>query len=83
MRVEDRTADQLLMYETLSGKTRSWFRVGTRDGGTRLYFGSAVLPVGKKPDGSPRMSVLYALLGFHKIYARILLHSAGARLQRG
>lgn len=79
-RVEARTSTELLMREIISGKTRSWLSIEPRPSTTCLYFGSAVLPVGLKPDGSPRMSALFALLPFHRIYARLLLRSAAARL---
>jgi hypothetical protein len=82
-RVHQRTDDQVLMRETLSDKTRSWMRVQPAAGGvgTRLYFGSAVLPVGRRADGAPRMSGLFhALLGFHRLYSRLLLASARTRL---
>jgi hypothetical protein len=83
-RVERRTTDQLLMREVISDKTRLWLRVAPiLDGpspATRLYFGTAVLPVGLKANGDRRMSVLFALLGFHQLYARVLLSGAKARL---
>jgi hypothetical protein len=47
---------------------------------TRICFGTAVLPVGKRADGRPKMSLLFALVGFHKIYARLLLAGARRRL---
>lgn len=81
-RVEARTSTELLMREIISGKTRSWLSVEPRPSTTCLYFGSAVLPTGFRPDGSPRMSALFALLPFHRIYARRLLRSAAARLAR-
>lgn len=83
-RVGERRADQILMREILSDKTRLYLMVRpSADGGTtELLFGTAVLPVGVQADGSPRMSVLFtALLGFHELYARILLRSAKARLR--
>jgi hypothetical protein len=75
-RVEGRSADQLLMCD-LSGRTRSWFMVApVHDGGsasTRLYFGSAVV----------RLDLMFrTLLGFHKLYSRVLLHAARSRLAR-
>lgn len=78
--VEARTPTELLMRETISDKTRSWLSVEPRPATTCLYFGSAVLPVGFKRDGSPRMSALFALLPLHRIYARQLLRSAAVRL---
>lgn len=81
-RVEARTSTELLMREIISGKTRSWLSVEPRPSGACLYFGTAVLPIGFNSDGSPRMSVLFALLPFHRTYARLLLRSAAARLAR-
>ena len=79
--VERRDHEQLLMCD-LAGRTRSWFLVEPREGGTRLYFGSAVVPaVGT--DGRPRMGAVFrVLLGFHKLYSRALLAAACTRLQR-
>lgn len=76
-RVEARAPDQLLMYD-FRGRTRSWLSVS----GTRLYFGSAVVPVA---SSSPRKAglgfVFTALLGFHRLYSRVLLHAAVRRLR--
>ena len=86
-KVEARTADQLLMCD-LAGRTRSWLMVVQAPGGsggsfTRLYFGSAVVPVMDKMSGEARMGFLFkALLGFHKLYSRLLLHAARSRLSR-
>ena len=49
--------------------------------GTWLHFGTAVLPVGRRADGRPKMSPLFALLAFHKLYARALLAGAVRRLK--
>ena len=83
-RVEARNADQLLMCD-LGGRTRSWLMVAPQSVGaasaTRLYFGSAVLPRGTGATGEPRMGALFvALLWFHKLYSRVLLDDARARL---
>ena len=79
--VERRDHEQLLMCD-LAGRTRSWFLSEPCAGGTRLYFGSAVVPaVG--PDGKPRLGPLMrGLLGFHKGYSRALLASSVQRLRR-
>jgi len=81
-RVEDRATDQLLMCD-IGGRTRSWLMATADAGGgaTRLYFGSAVVP-GRRPSaGKPRMGIVFkALLGFHKVYSRMLLAAAHARL---
>ncbi|MFO1013834.1 MAG: hypothetical protein U1E50_08725 [Caulobacteraceae bacterium] len=80
--VEDRAQDQLLMREVMGGNTRSWLMAEPHEGGTRLYFGSAVLPGRDKATGEARMSPLFApLMGFHKAYSRVLLAGALARLE--
>jgi hypothetical protein len=75
--VEDRSTDQLLMCDYLR-QTRSWLMVAPceRDGSpaTRLYFGSVVVSVRRFPFN--------VLLGFHRLYSRVLLRSATARLVR-
>jgi len=75
--VEDRSVDQLLMCDYL-GQTRSWLMVAAceRDGSpaTRLHFGSVVTSVRRFPFN--------VLLGFHRLYSRILLKSAKARLAK-
>lgn len=77
--VEARAPGQLLMCD-YAGSTRSWLMAvpapGAASGaGTRLYFGSAV--VRSRQGGAFR-----ALLGFHKLYSRILLRAAVSRLRR-
>jgi hypothetical protein len=79
-RVEARTADQVLLCD-YRGRTCSWLMVAPIDGGTRLHFGSAVIPVADPRSGRKAMGgVFAALLGFHKLYSRILLRAAAARL---
>lgn len=81
--VETRLADQLLLCDFL-GRTRSWLMTAPAPDGktTRLYFGSAVVPMVDQRNGRARMGFSFrALLGFHRIYSRILL-SAAARLVR-
>jgi len=86
-RVEDRSANQVLMRDIISGKTRSWLMVVPQAEGaapaTRLYFGSAVLAATTKATGEPRMDIAFvSLLWFHKLYSRILLGGARARLAK-
>lgn len=69
--VEARAPGQLLMCD-IAGSTRSWLMAVEAGQGTRLYFGSAV--VRKRQGGAFR-----ALLGFHKLYSRILLRAAATR----
>ena len=85
-RVEGRAPDQLLMCD-IGGRTRSWLMVASATAGsapaTRLYFGSAVVPVATGPSGKRGMGVLFrSLLGFHKLYSRALLAAARSRLAR-
>ena len=45
---------------------------------------SAVLPVGEGPHGRARLRPLAApLMGFHRLYSRVLLRVAGGRLAKG
>jgi hypothetical protein len=79
--VEDRVADQLLMCD-FRQRTRSWLMCVPADDGraVRLYFGSAVVPI-VDGSGEARLGLLFrALLGFHKLYSRALLHAAVSRL---
>lgn len=83
-RVEARAVDQLLLC-AIDGRTRSWLMVSAAEvpGRTRLYFGSAVVPVVNPSTGKSSMGFVFkALLGFHKLYSRALLSAAAARLER-
>ena len=83
--VEAREDDQLLL-RAIDGRTRSWLMVSTAEvsGRTRLYFGSAVVPLAKSVNPSTGTSemgyVFKALLGCHKLYSRALLSAAARRL---
>ncbi len=86
--VEERREDQLLMCD-FQGRTRSWLMVvpakGGSSEGTRLYFGSAVVPARAARAGArtPGLGLTFRLLlGFHKLYSRALLFSAKSRLIR-
>ena len=84
--VEARSENQLLMCD-FSGRTRSWLMVvpmasadSTR---MRLYFGSAVVPV--ENSGAGRLSLGFgfrALLGFHRLYSKVLLYAASSRRKK-
>jgi hypothetical protein len=84
-RVEARAADQLLMCD-LTGRTRSWLMVepvamGRDAAHTRLYFGSAVVPLRDSRTGLRRMGWQFrALLAFHRMYSRVLLDAARRRV---
>ena len=75
--VEDRSPGQLLLSD-VTGRTRSWLMIASGDnGGTRLYFGSAVIPVTHARTGEKSLGFLFrVLLGFHKLYSRALLHAS-------
>ena len=48
---------------------------------TQLYFGSAVLPIVDPTSGQRRLGAGFrSLLGFHRLYSRLLLSSAASRL---
>ncbi|HQS00426.1 MULTISPECIES: hypothetical protein [unclassified Polaromonas] len=86
--VEERRENQLLMCD-FQGRTRSWLMVipmeGENSRGTRLYFGSAVVPARAARAGAqtPDLGLTFRLLlGFHKLYSRALLFSAKSRLMR-
>jgi hypothetical protein len=82
-RVEDRTADQLLLGD-FTGRTKSWLRVATAAGDagrTHLFFGSAVLPSLDPRTGTRRLGSLFgALLPFHRLYSKLLLAAAAKRV---
>mgnify|MGYP003332990676 FL=1 len=78
-RVEARVRDQLLM-SVQGDRIRSWWMVERLPGGgTRLLFGSALLPVTGR-DGRSRLGVGAAGLWLHHAYSRALLRSMRARL---
>jgi hypothetical protein len=85
-KVEGRSVDQLLLSD-IAGRTRSWLMVANIDArgsqGTRLYFGSAVVPARRAGAEAPDLGLTFrALLGFHRLYSRVLLRAASARLAR-
>lgn len=86
-RVEQRSENQLLLSD-LYGRTKSWLMVASSGAanaaGTRLYFGSAVVPRMDRKTGKPTLGRGFtALLGFHRIYSRVLLGAARSRLLAG
>jgi hypothetical protein len=74
--VEGRRDSEVLLG---AGPTRSWLSVvpATQPGSTRLLFGSAVVPV--RPGGGFGLA-FRALLGFHRLYSRLLLSAAARRV---
>lgn len=84
--VEDRAENQLLMCD-FRDRTRSWLMVSqlSSDEGvrTRLYFGSAVVPVRDPESNEVSLGRSFHLLaGFHKLYSVALLRSAKSKLLR-
>ncbi len=82
--VEDRSDNQLLLKD-FHGRTCSWLMtvVDAEKQSTRLYFGSAVVPIIDKKTGESKMGFTFrALMGFHRLYSRSLLHLAYSRLIR-
>lgn len=83
--VEARTENQLLMSD-YHRRTRSWLMVVpitcAGDTRTRLYFGSAVVPVENPRTGEFTLGAGFrALLGFHRLYSKVLLYAAKLRLE--
>lgn len=76
--VEARADNQVVMRDQFTRRTCSWLMVAPLPGGgTRLYFGSGVSP--KRGGG---LGLNFGLmLGFHKLYSRILLAAARRRLE--
>ena len=84
--VEERCENQLLMCD-YQNRTRSWLMIEAVEGEdgikTRLYFGSAVVPMKKSKTGKPSLGFIFdALHGFHLLYSVALLASAKSRLMK-
>ena len=82
--VEARRDDQILLSD-YRGRTRSWLMSvpsSSKYGdSTRLYFGSAVVPIRIKKNEELRMGRTFSvLLQFHNLYSQVLLSSAKSRL---
>ena len=83
-RVEAQSSSELLLAD-FTGRTRSWLMaapapLGNEAPGTLLYFGSAVVPLSRQ--GAQSMGWLFhALLGFHRLYSRMLLRAASQRVR--
>lgn len=76
-KVEARSESEILLD---AGQTRSWLCVARSNGeleSTQLCFGSAVLPLGA---GKGFGWWFHALLGFHRVYSRLLLSAAARRV---
>ena len=84
--VESQSSSELLLAD-LTGRTRSWLMASPPGGpapahSTLLYFGSAVVPLRSGQSDKPGMGWLFhALLGFHRLYSRLLLRAAIVRVK--
>lgn len=75
-RIEAQAEGQLLVCD-LWGSTRSWFQIRpTAQGGTQLFFGSAVVVA---PD-TPQPVLVRISAPLHRLYARLLLNAARRNL---
>jgi hypothetical protein len=80
--VEATAPDQLLLTD-FRGRTRSWLMSEPDGDGTRLYFGSAVVAAVERRTGERRLAFAHrVLLGFHRLYSRLLLDAAARRVGR-
>ena len=85
--VESQSTSELLLAD-FTGRTRSWLRAVAATGPnpslrTSLYFGSAVVPRERHGASDPGMGWLFhALMGFHRLYSRMLLSAASKRVGR-
>ena len=82
--VENRNENEILMCD-FRGRTRSWLMVvpvsTVSAARTRLYFGSAVVPIRNSKTSEPSLEFRFqAVLGFHKVYSVLLLYSAKSRI---
>ncbi len=75
--VAQRSNFEILM-KVGTGPIRSWLAAyPDQDGGTSLYFGSAVLPTKGDKNGNQQVGFLFqATVWFHEFYSRLLLKSA-------
>ena len=81
--VEKRESNQILLA---AGRTRSWLMAEPSQSsstGTKLYFGSAVLPRRARGGQVSRMGWQFrVLVGVHMAYSRVLLASACRKLAK-
>ena len=79
--VEAREEQQILLCP-FDNNTRSWLMVEPIDGGnqTKLYFGSAVVAKADSSGNTASPWWMRPLLGFHKLYSKVLLNAARKQL---
>ena len=83
--VEQRAPDQVLLRD-FTGRTCSWLmtKAAAEPGCTLLYFGSVVTPVRDASTGRPSLGPVQGrLIGFHRLYSRMLLGAAARKLASG
>jgi len=84
--VEGQSECELLLAD-FTGRTRSWLRASPIESRaqaprTRLYFGSALVPRRQGGAAQPGLGwPFHALLGFHRLYSRLLLQAASRRVR--
>ena len=80
--VEQRTENQLLLCDFMQ-KTRSCLMTESKNGKTKLYFGSAVIFELSKKNNTLKEPLGFSLLSwFHLIYSKALLRAAFKRLNK-
>ena len=79
--VEARTDDQILLRD-FRGSTRSWLHVSSIEGGTRLWFGSAVIATSRNGEDKALPKAAVALMDGHVFYAKQLIRGAVRSLRK-
>lgn len=79
--VVGRRENQLLLMD-VRGQTCSWFMLEAEPAGSRLFFGSAIIRSEATPTGRRMKWTYRSLLGFHRVYSRVLLRAARRKLLR-
>ena len=83
--VAQRAPDQVLLRD-FTGRTLSWLMTtpGEKPGSSLLYFGSVVTAVRDAGTGRTSLGPVHGkLIGFHKLYSRMLLGAAVRKLASG
>ena len=75
-----RSDNQLVMMD-FRQQTCSWFMLVPSEGGSSMYFGSAVMRNRKTSSGNKMKWTYRSLLGFHRLYSRALLQAAARRFR--
>ncbi|MEE2945352.1 MAG: hypothetical protein VX444_09285 [Pseudomonadota bacterium] len=78
---EQRDETQLLLAIFQNG-IRTWLMVEPDDTGTKLFFGSAVVPKNADSENPKLDWWVKAFMGFHLLYSRIVLAAAKIQVRR-